>query len=121
VEDEQGAPVRPYAWLDTSGLQVGVRLPNVQWRLYVLNEDQLAELEKGANSLSLGLLGLFGGIAFSALTTIATVDLSERAFGAFMGTFVGSAGLSLWFSYQTWREIRSLRALTARVREQHAR
>jgi hypothetical protein len=93
----------------------------VQWRLYALNEDQLANLEKGSDSVSLGLLGLFGGIAFSALTTAMTVDLPDRTLGVFVGILVGSTGLSLWFAYQAWRDRRSMRNLMARVREQHAR
>jgi len=101
-------------------MQLRVQLPNVRWGSYLLHEEQLANLEKGANSVSLGLLGLFGGIAFSTLTTIATVDLPDRTLAVFVGCLVGSAGPSLWFAYQAWQEVRSMRRLTARIRGQHA-
>ena len=78
MDEDQSMAKPSYSWADTSGMQVSVRYPEVQWRLYALNEDQLANLEKGSDSVSLGLLGLFGGIAFSALTTILTVELPDR-------------------------------------------
>jgi hypothetical protein len=102
-------------------MQVGVRLPSVQWRLYGLNEDQLQALERGSNSPSLGLLGLFGGIAFSAVTTIFTVDLTDRAVAWFVGALVASAGLSLFLAIQSVREWRAMKQLIALVREQHVR
>jgi hypothetical protein len=123
MEDEQSISKPPYNWPTASGLQVGVRYPEprVEWRIYALNEDQLANLEKGSDSISLGLLGLFGGIAFSALTTVLTVELSDRAIGIFAGFLVASTGLSLWFAYQAWRDRKAMQALMARIREQHAR
>ena len=121
MDDEQRAVEPQYSFIDPSGLRVGVQLPNVKLRLYGLSEDQLQTLELGASSVSLGMLGLFGVIAFSALTTIATVDLSDRAYMGFLGTFVASAGISLLSTALWWKERTSIRALTARIREQHTR
>ena len=119
MDDEHRTIEPQYSFLDPSGMRVGVQLPNVRLRLYGLSEDQLASLEKEASSASLGFLGLTGGIAFSALTTIMTVDLPDRTLGVFWAFLVGTAGLSLWFAYQWRREKQSIDALLARIREQH--
>lgn len=117
--DEQREVEIPYSWLDTSAMQVGFRLPNVQWRLYLLSEDKLHALEQGSNSPSLGLLGLFGGIAFSTLTTIKTVELTAYLTAWFVGALVASTGLTVILAIQAFREWRSMKRLIAGVREQH--
>ena len=102
-----------------AGLRLTIQWPHVQWRFYEISEDQLVSLENGANSVSLGLLGLFAGVGFSALTTLMTVDLTDRTVGVFWGFCVASFGLSLWFAYQSWRDRTTMRHLTERIREQH--
>jgi len=102
-------------------MRVGVQLPNVRLRLYGLSEDKLRALEQGSDSPSLGLLGLFGGIAFSALTTIKTVELTDYLTAWFVGSFVASAGLSLILALQAIRERRVRKRLFAEIREQHSR
>jgi len=119
MDDEQSMARPPYVWPDRSAELVDVRYPQVEWRLYALNEDQLSRLEQGASSASLGFLGLTGGIAFSALTTIMTVDLPERTLGIFWAFLVSTAGLSMWFTYQWRRDKKATEALLARIREQH--
>lgn len=121
MDDDQHRAESSFAMLDTSGMRVRVRLPNVQWRLYGLSEDQLHALDRGSNSPSLGLLGLFGGIAFSAVTTIYTVDLADRAIAWFVGALVASVGLSMFLAIQSVREWRAMKRVIAQVREQHVR
>lgn len=121
MDEDQSIARPPYAWPNNSGMQVSVRYPEVQWRLYALNESDLANLEKGSDSISLGLLGLFGGVAFSALTTIWTVDLPDRTLGVFVGFLVGSLGLSAWFASRAWQDRKSMQKLVAGIREQHPR
>lgn len=119
MDEEQRAIEPQYSFIDPSGMRVGVQLPNVKLRLYGLSEDQLQALETGGSSVSLGMLGLFGGVAFSALTTIATVELSDRAYMGFLGTCVASTGISFLSTALWWKERTSIRALTARIRQQH--
>jgi hypothetical protein len=123
VDEEQSVVKPSYAWPDPSGMRVGVRypVPDVQWRMYALNEDQLANLERGGESFSLGLLGLSGGVAFSALTTLLTVELSDRNLAVFVGFGVSSFILSMWFALQVRRDRKSMHELMARIREQHPR
>jgi hypothetical protein len=119
VDDDQSVTRPPYVWPDRSTDFVDVRYPQVEWRLYALNEDQLTSLERGASSASLGFLGLTGGIAFSALTTIMTVDLPDRTLAVFWAFLVATTVLSLWFAYQWRRDKKSMDTLTTRIREQH--
>lgn len=119
MDGEQSMARPPYVWPDRSAELVDVRYPQVEWRLYALNEDQLTRLEQGANSASLGFLGLTGGVAFSDLTTIMTVDLPDRELAVFWAFFVSTTILSIWFAYQWRRDKKSMTDLLARIREQH--
>jgi hypothetical protein len=121
MEDEQRQLVIPFAGPEGKGPRMTIEWPHVRMRLFELNEDQLQGLKQGANSASLGLLGLFGGIAFSAITTIATVELTDRATAWFVGCLVASAGLTVFFSFQAIREHRNTQSLIARIQEQHPR
>lgn len=121
MEEERNRLDIPFAGQNEPGPSLTVEWPHVRLRLFGLNEEQLQGLKQGANSASLGLLGPFGGIAFSALTTIVTVELTERATAWFVGFLVASTGLSIFFSHQTWHENRRTRDLIARIQEQHLR
>jgi hypothetical protein len=85
MEDERNRLEIPFAGQNEPGPSLTVEWPHVRLRLFGLNEEQLQGLKQGTNSASLGLLGLFGGIAFSALTTIARVELTDRATAWFVG------------------------------------
>ena len=82
--------------------------------LYLVRDDDLDVLSQPFGSVAFGLATTFLGLFVGLLVALVTTNLTDRAFGAFVGAVTATGGLCLLASFYALRDWRRARA---RVRE----